>query len=57
VTVYRVYGTMKSSPADADWTLPLETADPVEATVVAHESEGTFWRRLTEDGQIVLSRV
>jgi hypothetical protein len=57
VTVYHVYGTTKSSPADADWTLLLETADPVEATMVAHESEGTFWRRLTEDGQIVLARV
>ncbi|MFB6805500.1 hypothetical protein [Streptomyces sp. NPDC056387] len=54
---YRVYGTAKSRPSDADWELLLETADPVEATALAHESEGTFWRRLTEDGQIVLARV
>jgi hypothetical protein len=54
---YRVYGTTKSTPGDADWVLLLETSDPVEATALAHESEGTFWRRLTEDGQIVLARV
>jgi hypothetical protein len=57
VTVYRVYGTTKSRPADSDWELLLESDDPVEATALAHESEGTFWRRLTEDGQIVLARV
>ncbi|MFI5985023.1 hypothetical protein ACIBEA_29680 [Streptomyces sp. NPDC051555] len=55
--MYRVYGTTKAHPSDADWTLLLESADPVEATALAHESEGTFWRRLTEDGQIVLTRV
>ncbi|MFE3577827.1 hypothetical protein [Streptomyces vinaceus] len=52
-----MYGTTKSGPCEADWELLLETADPVEATALAHESEGTFWRRLTEDGQIVLARV
>ncbi|WP_159040031.1 hypothetical protein [Streptomyces sp. XY533] len=57
MTMYRVYGTTKSHPSDADWVLLLETADPVEATALAHESEGTFWRRLTEDGQIVLARI
>lgn len=57
MTVYRVYGTTKPAPGEADWTLLLETADPVEATALAHESEGTFWRRLPEDGQIVLARV
>ncbi|MFD5419516.1 hypothetical protein ACFWJT_16005 [Streptomyces sp. NPDC127069] len=55
--MYRVYGTTKSHPSEADWELLLETADPVTATVLAHESEGTFWRRLTEDGVIVLDRV
>ncbi|MCX5176693.1 hypothetical protein [Streptomyces virginiae] len=54
---YRVFGTTKACPADDDWEPLLETIDPVEATAVAHESEGTFWRRLTEDGQIVLARV
>lgn len=55
--MYRVYGTTKSHPSDIDWTLLLETADPVEATAMAHESEATFWRRLTEDGEVVLARV
>ena len=45
------------SPEATDWQLLLETDDPVEATDLAHESEGTFWRRLTEDDQIVLARV
>jgi len=54
---YRVYGTAKSYPSEGDWVLLLETADAVEATTAAHESEGTFWRRLTEDGQVVLARV
>jgi hypothetical protein len=31
--------------------------DPVEATRVVHECEGTFGRRLTEDGKVVLLRV
>lgn len=55
--MYRVYGTLKSHPSDADWRLLLETDDPVEATTLAHESEGTFWRRLTENGHVVLDRV
>lgn len=57
MAVYRVYGTGKASPGDADWELLLETTDAVTATWAAHESEGTFWRRLTEDGQVVLARV
>ncbi|MFI1441808.1 hypothetical protein [Streptomyces fructofermentans] len=55
--MYRVYGTAKGSPGDEDWELILETSDVVEATRSVHESEGTFWRRLTEDDQIVLARV
>lgn len=54
---YRVYGTTHSAPKDDDWTPILETGDPVEATSAAHETEGTFWRRLTEDDAIVLDRV
>ncbi|MCQ1575341.1 hypothetical protein [Streptomyces parvus] len=54
---YRVYGTAKASPADGDWELLVETPDAVVATKLAHESEGTFWRRLTEDGYVVLDRV
>ena len=57
MAVYGVYGTGKASPGDGDWELLLETADAAEATAAAHESEGTFWRRLTEDGQVVLGRV
>lgn len=55
--MYRVYGATKSHPSDADWALLPETPDPVEANTLAHESEGTFWRRLTEAGRIVLARV
>lgn len=57
MAVYRVYGTGKASPGEGDWDLLLETADVVDATAAVHESEGTFWRRLVEDGQVVLSRV
>ncbi|MEU2358608.1 hypothetical protein ABZ599_37550 [Streptomyces misionensis] len=57
MATYQVWGTVKARPADDDWQLIMETEDPVEATHVAHESEGTFWRRLTEDGQAVLARV
>ncbi|WP_405461749.1 hypothetical protein OG786_29665 [Streptomyces sp. NBC_00101] len=57
MSTYAVFGTVKALPRDDDWELITETADPVEATSVAHETEGTFWRRLTEDGQIVLDRV
>ncbi|WP_329616523.1 hypothetical protein OG244_28755 [Streptomyces brevispora] len=57
MAVYRVYGTVKAAPGDGDWELLAETSDPVQATTAVHESEGTFWRRLTEDGQIVLDRV
>ncbi|MEU3294432.1 hypothetical protein ABZ722_18950 [Streptomyces longwoodensis] len=55
--MYRVYGTVKGYPQVQDWELILETPDVVEATKVVHESEGTFWRRLTEDDQVVLDRV
>lgn len=54
---YQVYGTTQAHPRDEDWDLLLKTTDPVEATRLAHESEGTFWRRLTEDGKVVLPRV
>lgn len=57
MSVYGVFGTVKASPSETDWDLLLETADPVEATALAHESDGTFWRRLTEDGVVVLDRV
>ncbi|MFJ4368864.1 hypothetical protein ACIP4S_32675 [Streptomyces chartreusis] len=55
--MYQVYGTAKGSPREEDWELILETPDAAEATRAVHESEGTFWRRLNEDGQIVLARV
>lgn len=54
---YRVEGTVTSAPKSEDWTLIIATSDPVEATRIVHESEGTFWRRLIEDGQVVLPRV
>ncbi|MEU0355007.1 hypothetical protein [Streptomyces cyaneofuscatus] len=57
MATYRVYGTAKASPADADWELLVETPDAVVATKMVHESEGTFWRRLTEDGHVVLDKV
>ncbi|WP_405548712.1 hypothetical protein [Streptomyces microflavus] len=57
MATYRVYGTAKASPVDADWELLAETPDAVVATQLAHQSEGTFWRRLTEDGHVVLDRV
>ncbi|WP_330172926.1 hypothetical protein OG875_04605 [Streptomyces sp. NBC_01498] len=57
MSVYRVYGSVKASPREGDWDLIAETSDPVLATATAHESEGTFWRRLTEDGHVVLDRV
>jgi len=57
MAVYRVYGTGKASPGDGDWELLLETGDAVDATTAVHDSEGTFWRRLTEDGRVVLARV
>lgn len=55
--MYRVYGTAKGSPGDEDWELILETPDAVQAMKSVHESEGTFWRRLTEDDQVVLDQV
>lgn len=55
--IYRVFGTVKASPRDEDWELLTETSDPVAATKAAHETDGTFWRRLTEDDHIVLDRV
>lgn len=55
--VYRVYGTTRSRPQESDWELLQETCDAYEATKTAHESEGTFWRRLTQDGQIILDRI
>lgn len=54
---YEVHGTAKASPSDEDWEPVLSTTDPVEATWAVHESEGTFWRRLLEDGHVVLPRV
>lgn len=54
---YRVYGTCVGKPKDDDWFLLLETTDAVEAVAEVHETDGTFWRRLVEDGQIVLDRV
>ncbi|MDT0608916.1 hypothetical protein [Streptomyces lancefieldiae] len=57
MATYRVDGTVRSQPGPDDWELILVTEGPVEATRVVHESEGTFWRRLTEDGSIVLPRV
>lgn len=57
MSVYRVDGTALASPGEADWELIVETGDPVEATRIVHKSEGTFWRRLFEDGTVVLPRV
>lgn len=57
MATYRVYSTTKASPSDGDWELLVETSDVVVATKLVHESEGTFWRRLTEDGHMVLDRV
>lgn len=57
MATYRVYGTAKASPSDGDWELLAETSDAAVATKMTHESEGTFWRRLTEDGHVVLDRV
>ncbi|WP_157865007.1 hypothetical protein [Streptomyces prasinopilosus] len=57
MATYQVDGTVRSTPSSNDWEPILTTEDPVEATRVAHESEGTFWRRLLEDGRIVLPRV
>lgn len=54
---YEVQGTLKSYPRKQDWTTILRTDDPVQATTVVHETEGTFWRRLLEDGRTVLPRV
>jgi hypothetical protein len=55
--IYRVFGATTASPCDKDWQLLTETSDPVAATMAAHDTEGTFWRRLTEDDHIVLDRV
>lgn len=57
MATYQVDGTTRSHPRPGNWQPILVTEDPVEATRVAHETEGTFWRRLLEDGQIVLPRV
>lgn len=57
MAAYQVDGTVRSQPGPGDWEPILTTDDPVEATRTAHETEGTFWRRLLEDGQIVLPRV
>lgn len=56
-STYRVYGTTLSGPAERDWELILETTDAAQATQAVHETEGTFWRRLTEDDTVVLPRV
>ncbi|KPC73482.1 hypothetical protein ADL27_52170 [Streptomyces sp. NRRL F-6602] len=42
---YEVQGTLMSYPREQDWTTILRTDDPVRATTVVHETEGTFWRR------------
>jgi hypothetical protein len=57
MATYQVDGTARSHPSPDDWTPVLVTEDPVEATRVVHETEGTFWRRLSEDGEVVLPRV
>ncbi|MFD7465135.1 hypothetical protein [Streptomyces tendae] len=57
MATYQVDGTTRSQPSPDDWQPILVTDDPAEATRVAHETEGTFWRRLSEDGAIVLPRV
>ncbi|MEW1754174.1 hypothetical protein [Streptomyces angustmyceticus] len=57
MAIYRVYGTTVASPKPDDWQLIQETTDPVEATNTAHKTEGTFWRRLTEDDAPVLDRI
>lgn len=57
MATYQVDGTVRSHPGPDDWEPILTTEDPVEATRTVHESEGTFWRRLSEDGHIVLLRV
>ncbi|MEU9218891.1 hypothetical protein AB0D47_20345 [Streptomyces sp. NPDC048376] len=57
MATYQVDGATRSHPGPDDWQPILVTDDPVEATRVVHETEGTFWRRLTEDGAIVLPRV
>ncbi|MFJ3984470.1 hypothetical protein [Streptomyces fungicidicus] len=57
MVTYQVDGTVRSKPGPDDWEPILTTEDSVEATRVAHETEGTFWRRLSEDGRVVLPRV
>ncbi|MEU5756773.1 hypothetical protein [Streptomyces sp. NPDC047829] len=57
MATYQVHGTIRSHPAPQDWEPILTTKDLVEATRVVHETEGTFWRRLLEDGQAMLPRV
>ncbi len=54
---YEVQGTRMSYPTEGDWETLTRTDDPVAAVRVVHETEGTFWRRLLEDGQVVLARV
>lgn len=54
---YEVQGTQVSYPLEEDWETILRTDEPVKATRLVHESEGTFWRRLLEDGHVVLPRV
>jgi hypothetical protein len=57
VSVYEVQGTQISYPLEADWTTILRTGDAAKATRVVHETEGTFWRRLLQDGVVILPRV
>lgn len=52
--LYRVEGQQSSR---APWTLVFETADPVDAMECAHEIEGYFWRRVFEDGRLVIDRM
>lgn len=56
MTTYQVDGTTRSQPGSTDWEPIITTDDPVEAVRVVHETEGTFWRRLIEDGRVVFDR-
>ena len=53
---YEVQGTGEASPSGDSWDLIVTTDDPVKAVRVLHETEGTFWRRLLEDGRVVIPR-
>ncbi len=57
MATYQVDGTVRARPGPDDWVTILVADDPVAATRVVHETEGTFWRRLSEDGEVILPRV